>query len=145
MKTFFVSLCAFALINGIIRGFVNDSKFSRYYGLISGVMILLIIVSNLHQIDLHTDLDSASEAYADNGDYEEAVLGQAQNRLCAMAEQKIYAQYGVACKVDISLQYTDDEIHVSRVDIYGISDSDEIRLLLKDYFETEDGVIHFHR
>ena len=144
MKTFFSALCVFIVINGILKTCVDEAKFSRYYGLLSGVLILSFVVFQFGKVDWPEAIEYPEQAYTENGGYENYVIKDAQKRLGALAEKKVLEKLHISCRVYISLQYENDMITVTAIEIYDTPRNEDIVYLLSQLFETEGGMIHFN-
>ncbi|MCI8331935.1 MAG: hypothetical protein HFE78_03845 [Clostridiales bacterium] len=144
MKTFFSALCVFVVINGLLKTCVDEAKFSKYYGLLSGVLILSFVVFQFGKIDWPEAIESSEQAYTEDSSFEDSVVSDAQKRLGALAEQKILDKLQIVCRVSVSLQYENDMILVTAIDVYDTARNEKIVYLLSQLFETEGGMIHFH-
>ncbi|MCI8589956.1 MAG: hypothetical protein HFE77_04515 [Clostridiales bacterium] len=144
MKTFFSALCVFIVINGLLKTCVDEAKFSRYYGLLSGVLILSFVVFQFGKIDLPEAIEYPEQAYTESSSYETYVVNDAQKRLSALAEQQILEKLHIACRVNVSLRYENDMISVKEIEVFDTPRNGEIVYLLSQLFETEGGMIHFN-
>lgn len=144
MKTFFVMLCVFVVINGILRSFIDDAKFARYFGLLSGILILCMVISGLKQMDLSAQLEQIQQEYTDEGIYEKSILEESEARLSALAEEKIQQKLGISCEVKVSLRYEEDAVKIVSVEVSGVEKNADIVYLLSQLFETEGGMIYFN-
>lgn len=120
MKTFFVMLCVFVVINGILRASIDDAKFARYFGLLSGILILCMVISGLKQMDLSAQLEQIQQEYTDEGIYEKSILEESEARLSALAEEKIQQKLGISCEVKVSLRYEEDAVKIVSVEVSGV-------------------------
>ena len=141
MKAFFLNLCAFVIFAGLLRCLVSEERFAKYFSLISGILLLVLIVRGFPKVEI--DLPEASEqsVFSDSA-YEDAVIARSEQVLSDRA-QSLLSEQGIACTVRVTLTYENDAIALDTVRVQGIRQSDTVSKLLGEYFSVEENVIEF--
>lgn len=144
MKEFFAALCAFIILSGALRCLVDERRFSRCYGVISGIILLMIILSGVRSFTLPEFTPTQGSAVQGEGGYEMLVLERAQSRLSSAASELVYEQTRVSCTVRVTLSYAEEQVRIASIDVDGIRRDSAVAAVLSDYFSVEEGDIHFH-
>lgn len=145
MREFFIGLCAFAVIGGILRSFVSEENFARMFSLISGILILIVMVSSVPELRNEISLNTENKLITKAQDFDGVVISQAEERLSGEVQAQMHALFGVKGDVSVSLSYEDGCIEVLCVHAEIEDEAREgVRRWLCEYFNIEEGAVNFN-
>lgn len=145
MREFFIGLCAFTVIGGMLRSFVSEENFARIFSLISGILILIIIISVIPELQNDINLSAERGLSTEEHDFDGVVISKAEEGLSDTAEAQLLSLFGVQGEITVSLSYIEERIEVSDVHA-SVEDGERerVRQWLCEYFEVEEGAVNFN-